>query len=102
MSLKTNSSSPNSFLNYIIFAALKSQNRVMSKDPLMKEEVPMVKINGPSIQLPSFSLVSDQLKLFPNDQEKAEQRTASIGRYNIFKNIIIMEILEKMSKCLSL
>ena len=72
------------FLHYIFFTALKSQNRVMSKDPLMKEEVPMVKINGPSIQLPSFSLVSDQLKLFPNDQEKAEQRTASIGTYKIF------------------
>ena len=45
---------------------------------MMKEDIPMVKINGPSITLPSFSLISDQLKLFPSSEE-AEQRTASIA-----------------------
>jgi len=47
-------------------------------NPMMKEDIPMVKINGPSITLPSFSLISDQLKLFPSSEE-AEQRTASIA-----------------------
>ena len=42
----------------------------------------MLKINGPSIQLPSFPLISGQLKLFSGDSgkdEKAELRTASIA-----------------------
>ena len=61
----------------------------MKKDPMMKEEVPMVKINGPTIHLPSFPLISDQLKLFSSnsatmvdhdhdDMDMAEQRTAAI------------------------
>ena len=46
---------------------------------MMKEQIPMVKINGPSITLPSFSLISDQLTLFPSSEDAAEQRTASIA-----------------------
>merc|ERR1719510_1390858 len=62
------------------FANLKNQNRILNKDPMMKEQIPMVKINGPSITLPSFSLISDQLTLFPSSEDAdAEQRTASIA-----------------------
>merc|ERR1719429_757358 len=68
----------------------KPDNKItMKKDPMMKEEVPMVKINGPTIHLPSFPLISDQLKLFSSnsatmedhdhdDMDMAEQRTAAI------------------------
>ena len=74
-----------------IFSDLnKPDNKItMKKDPMMKEEVPMVKINGPTIHLPSFPLISDQLKLFSSnsatmedhdhdDMDMAEQRTAAI------------------------
>ena len=72
----------------------KPENKIsMKKDPMMKEEIPMVKINGPTIHLPSFSLNSEPLKLFSgnsatmehhdhghdhDDMDMAEQRTAAI------------------------
>jgi len=46
-------------------------------DQKSQNAYPILEINGPSIQLPSFPILSDKLKLFSAPtEEKAEQRTA--------------------------